>query len=103
MVAIDDGSATIIAAAFVFAASIFATLYTQGRRNRAKEAAEHNINTGKLDHIIENQQVIRHEVDFMRADIADIRGSIKELRQDGREVEGRVVYLERHRPPDDVA
>ena len=105
LVAISQADATVIAASIAFAGSVYAAV----RANKTNRA-EHAVNTeigraaaAKLDTVIErqtsvleNQDAIRRDVLFIRADVTDIHGAIVELRRTDHDTDARVTRLERH-------
>ena len=95
---ISQGDATVIVGFFVLVGTGLSVIYGQGRRNRRMELEEHAATHGKLDVILENQDTIRRDVVFIRADVQDIRGQITELRQNDHETDARVTKLERVQP-----
>lgn len=82
-----------IAAMLAFAGSVYAA-FRANRTNRK----EHAVNTGKLDQLLDNQDGIRREVHFIRADVTDIHGAITELRRADNDTDARVTKLERKDP-----
>jgi len=102
---ISQGDATVIVGLFVLVGTGLTVIYGQGRKNRQMELEEHAATHekfaaahGKLDQLLENQDGIRREVHFIRADVTDIHGAITELRHSDHETEARVTKLERHHP-----
>jgi archaellum component FlaF (FlaF/FlaG flagellin family) len=100
LAAISQADATVVAATLAF----FGSVYAAWRANNTNRR-EHAVNTGKLDAIaerqstvIENQETIRREVSFIRADVTDIHGVIGELRRADHDTDARVTRLERHQP-----
>lgn len=88
--AISQADATVIAAALAFVGSVYAA-FRANKTNRR----EHAVNTGKLDQLLDNQDGIRREVHFIRADVTDIHGAIVELRRADHDTDARVTRLER--------
>jgi hypothetical protein len=95
----------VVAATLAF----FGSVYAAWRANNTNRR-EHAVNTGKLDAIaqrqstvIENQETIRREVSFIRADVTDIHGVIGELRRADHDTDARVTRLERHQPQGEQA
>ena len=95
---ISQGDATVIVGLFVLVGTGLTVIYGQGRKNRQMELEEHAATHGKLDQLLDNQDGIRREVHFIRADVTDIHGAITELRHSDHETEARVTKLERHHP-----
>jgi len=101
LAAISQADATVIAAALAFVGSVYAA-FRANKTNRK----EHAVNTGKLDQLLDNQDGIRREVHFIRADVTDIHGAITELRRADNDTDARVTRLERtnhHNEGDDAA
>jgi len=98
LAAISQADATVIAAAL----ALCGVVYAGWRANRTNRA-EHAVNTGKLDTVLENQQTIRQEVHYIRQDVTDIHGAITELRHSDHDTDARVTRLERKRPQGDDA
>jgi hypothetical protein len=94
---ISQGDATVIVGLLVLIGTIL-TVLTQIGRNRRMELEEHAATHGKLDVILQNQEGIRKEVHFIRADVTDIHGAITELRRADHDTDARVTRLERTHP-----
>jgi hypothetical protein len=100
----SQADAMVIAACITFFGTIAGLAYAAYRANKTNRR-EHAANTerldrgnAKLDTILENQEGIRREVHFIRADVTDIHGAITELRHADYETDARVTKLERHHP-----
>ena len=92
---ISQGDATVLVGLFALVGTGLTVIYGQGRKNRRMELQEHAATHSKLDVILENQDTIRKDVVFIRADVQDIRGQITELRVSDHETDARVTRLER--------
>jgi hypothetical protein len=96
VLALTDAAAQVIAAGFALLGVVVTVAWRANRR-------EHAENSGKLDTLIDNQDTIRREVSYIRADVTDIHGAISELRRTDRDTDSRVTRLERHRHGGDAA
>ena len=87
----SQADATVVAAVL----ALIGVIYAGWRANRTNRA-EHAQNSGKLDELLDNQDVIRREVSYIRADVTEIHGAISELRRTDHDTDNRVTRLERH-------
>jgi hypothetical protein len=103
MTAISNADADLIIGILVFLSTMTGLAIAAWRANRTNRE-EHAGNTDrlvngldKLDQLLENQSLIRHEVHLIRSDVTDIHGAINELRQSDSDQHSRIVHLERNR------
>ena len=99
MVAVQPGDADVIAAAITaFSVIVVAVIGIQWKVHKDNRS-DHGETAAKVDRLLDNQATIQRDVQYIRADVTELHGAIRELRQSDDVSHARITKLERKHPP----
>lgn len=92
----DAGTAQVVAACVAAVAAIVVAVIGVQLKVHSDNRSDHGETAAKVDRLLDHQSTIQRDVQYIRADVTDIHGVIRELRQNDRDSEHRISVLEQH-------